>query len=430
MMLTGLLLVVPLTMVEGLRHGRGNRLAEVKSELASQWGESQRLVGPLVWVPVQDHFSERVETTDDDGVVHVHMRPVLRERYFAVLPQDLVITSELSPKPLHRGLYDVLVYNANVRVQASFERPEIKAPALHTYDVQWDKAILVVQVSDLSAVSAVDALQWGEAELRPESGTLPAVGGTAVFGRIAAFDEGMTGVDVSLDVRGMSSLYVGPIGEDNKVVLDGEWDSPSFTGFTLPEERTVGPTEFSATWSVPGVARPVPQVLDLLVDTNAMSLLRNHTVGVLLVETASPYVSVQRAITYGILIIALCLMTFFVTEQSLGSKMHPVQWLVNGAALVLFYLVLLATSEHLDFVVAYGLASGLTVGLVGVYTLASTRAWKAGAAVSTSLSLLYACMYGMLRSEDHALLMGTGLLVIALAGAMWVTRHVSRPHDR
>jgi len=424
--LTAAALMIPLSMVDSLRQERGYRLAGVQQELASEWGGGQRVVGPVLWVPVLEHSQERFERADKDGNVKVHFRPKVVQRQFLVLPQDLRVHGDVQPQALHRGLYDVLVYSAAVDLEATFRRPELPVRAGHELEVLWDEAQLIIELSDLSAVSAVKRMDWQTANLRPESGALPPFPQrTGIRATLPGFEGDEATVKVELQLRGMDEILVGAPGENTDVELTGLWPSPSFTGFTLPVERTVGDAQFSGLWSVPGVARPLPQVISLDAGVSVEPLLQ-HTVGVRLVDPASPYVSVERALTYGVLVIILCLLTFLVLEHGLALRLHPVQWLVNGLALVVFYLVLLATSEHQGFQVAYGAASALTVGLIALYTWMATRALRAAALVMSSLTILYGCMYGMLRSEAYALATGTALVVLALACTMWVTRHLGR----
>lgn len=423
---TMLVLLVPLELVDELRTERGYRLDGVQNELAAQWGGPQTVVGPILFVPVLDHWEERAEKVDDKGHVIVWQRPMVVQRDYLVLPDRLAVTASVDPQSLHRGLYDVLVYDAAVGLDATFTRPVFPARAGHRLEVLWSEAQLLVELSDLSAVSEVGALEWQGRPLRPEAGALPpAVAHVGISGAVGDFVGDTATVRVALRMRGMGSLFAGPVAEATDVALSGTWHAPSFTGFTLPTDRTVADDGFSASWKVPGVARPVPQTSEVGT-TAALELLRAHTVGVHLVEPASPYASVERAITYGMLVIVLGLLSFLVLEHGLGLALHPVQWLVNGLALVVFYLVLLATSEHRGFDFAYQVASGLTISMVTLYSVVAARSLRVGAVVLPALSLLYACMYAMLRSEDYALLMGTGLVVLALACTMWVTRHLGR----
>jgi inner membrane protein len=421
---TATLLLIPLAMVDGVRQERGQRLDDVRRELATQWGGAQSVLGPMLVVPVEDHSEERVETWSA-GKMHVHMRPVLLHRTFVVFPRKLAVTGDVTPQSLHRGLFDVLVYNADVSIDATFERPTFPVEDNHELIPQWDEARLLVELGDLSALSEVEAFQWGEEELRTQSGALPQhISRSGFHGLVQEFSGESMSANIAVRLRGMDQLTVASAGETTEVNLGGTWSAPSFTGFTLPDTRSVDNETFSSKWSIPGVTRSIPQIVDV---TNAgiIDALHGNKVGVRLVEPASAYVSVERAQTYGILVISLCLLTFFVVERVLGLDLHPVQWLVNGLAMAVFYLVLLAGAEHWGFEGSYVAAATVTVSLMTVYTLAASRALPVGAAVGTSLSILYSAMLVMLRSEDHALLMGTGLVVMALGCLMWVTRHLA-----
>ncbi|MEN0066004.1 MAG: cell envelope integrity protein CreD [Myxococcota bacterium] len=423
-MLTGMVLLVPLEMVDELRRERGYRLAEVQSEIGEQWGRAQTVTGPVLWVPVMERWTERVQKTDDAGKTVVTESPREVRHIFAVLPEHLDLKTQIDPRSLSRGLYDVLVYDATVTLQTTFRRPEFPAPAGRTRHPQWDEAKLFIGLSDLSAVSGVDELVWNGEHLRPNSGSLAEQGEYfGISGRIEAFDEDEASATVRLKLRGMGSIYATALGETSNIEMAGAWPSPSFGGFTLPADRDVAEDRFVGQWSIPGVARPTPQVIEL--EGTALQPLRTHHVGVTLVEPASPYASAERAITYGMLVIGLCLLTFLVLERGMKLELHPVQWLVNGLALVVFYLILLAASEHSGFHLAYSGAAAVTVSLISGYTFVATRAIGASATVFGSLSLLYLALYAMLRSEDYSLLTGTMLVVGALIGIMWVTRRMA-----
>ena len=427
-LVTGVVLLAPLEMVDELRRERGYRLQEVQSEIGQQWGNAQVVMGPLLFVPVIERWTERTQKTTAKGEVVVTESEREIRHEFVVLPEALDIDGDIDPRSLNRGLYDVLVYDAAVTLNTTFRRPNFPAPSGRTRHPQWNEAVLFVGLSDLSAVSSVDQMNWEGADLRPNSGSLADQGQFfGILGSIAEFEGDQATAAVTVRLRGMGSLYAAALGEASVIEMEGDWPSPSFGGFTLPAERDVADSGFSGRWSVPGVARPTPQVMRLT--AGVLDPLRAHNVGVTLVEPASPYVSAERAITYGMLVIALCLLTFLVLEHGMKLELHPVQWLVNGLALVVFYLILLAASEHSGFHLAYAGASAVTVSLVSGYTFLSTRAVGASATVFGTLSLLYGALYAMLRSEDYSLLTGTLLVVGALVGIMWVTRSLSAEPD-
>ena len=105
-------------------------------------------------------------------------------------------------------------------------------------------------------------------------------------------------------------------------------------------------------------------------------------------------------------------------------RVHPIQYLMLGAALCLFYLLELSLSEHLGFPLAYALASGAVIAMVGAFCrVALDRATRASI-VGVGVALLYGYLYVLLMNEDYALLIGSIGLFAILAAIMFATRRV------
>jgi inner membrane protein len=107
-----------------------------------------------------------------------------------------------------------------------------------------------------------------------------------------------------------------------------------------------------------------------------------------------------------------------------GLRVHPIQYLMVGGALCLFYLLELSLSEHLGFVIAYCIASAAVVAMVASYSLVVLRRTRHAFVVAGSVTLLYGYLFILLRNEDYALLIGSIGLFVALACVMYTTRHV------
>lgn len=153
----------------------------------------------------------------------------------------------------------------------------------------------------------------------------------------------------------------------------------------------------------------------------------NHTAsifGVSLVTATDFYVSVERSTKYALLFVGLTFLTFFLVEVLTRARVHPIQYVLVGAALALFYLLLLALSEHVGFGRAYAIATAMTVGLVGVYVRTVLRSLRFAVGIASLLALLYGYLYAVLRMDDYALMFGTFLLFLVLAGVMYATRKV------
>jgi len=423
MCVTGLVLAGPLSMVDGLRSERSWRLEQVQREIAQQWGGAQQVSGPVLLVPVEDAWDED-ETNYVGGRKEVTVRRRTAMANYVLLPDTLKATGDVAPRSLHRGLYDVLVYDAQIDLDARFSPLTIEPRLGHSFDVRWSEAQLVVGISELAGVSEVRELAWQGTTLHAQTGGVRELAVNAFHAPIPGFDGEVAEAHVAFSVRGTGALRFTTAGEQTDVEVRGAWSDPGFEGFTLPEEREVSDT-FRGLWTVPGVARPVPRQLVLGRDVADLGrLLDPYWVGVALTNPTSAYVGVERSLAYAFLIIGLTLLVLLVSERVIAVALHPVQWVVNGFALVTFYLVLLAGSEHLGFAAAYTVAASLVVVLVGGYTAITTRSARAGALIATALGGLYGVTWVMLRSEDQALLIGTGLVVAALVGLMGATRRI------
>jgi inner membrane protein len=204
--------------------------------------------------------------------------------------------------------------------------------------------------------------------------------------------------------------------------VSSSWPDPSFTGAYLPLNRDLGPKGFQASWRIPELARSFPSAW---VDHGAdLSDIRSSALGVGLVKTVSTYQQASRATKYAILFILLTFTAFFLFEVFNRLRVHPIQYLLVGAALVVFYLLLLSLSEHLGFDGAYALATAMTLVPVSVYVRGVLRERSRVRVLLGLLLGLYAYLYIILRLSDYALLMGSLAIFAALSTAMILTRNV------
>jgi inner membrane protein len=142
------------------------------------------------------------------------------------------------------------------------------------------------------------------------------------------------------------------------------------------------------------------------------------------IDPVNVYLMAERAVKYGILFVALTFAAFFLTEILMRRSIHPLQYLLVGLALAVFFLLLIALSEHIRFTLAYATSGAACVALIWTYLAGALGSRSAGAAFAGGIGLLYAVLYGVLQSEDNALLMGSLLLFAALAAVMLATRHL------
>jgi inner membrane protein len=223
---------------------------------------------------------------------------------------------------------------------------------------------------------------------------------------------------VALDIHGMQRLEVVPIASDNRIRLSSTWQHPGFIGDFLAAKRTVTDEGFQAEWTVNGLATSAQQTFR----QKASSGLQ--TLGVDLIDTISPYPMTDRALKYGFLFIFLTFGAFFLFELLHHLQIHPIQYGFVGLAQAIFFLLLLGLSEHMRFGLSYLIAVGACISVITFYLSGVLRNQRHGLAFGGLLALLYGSLYGLLQSEDHALVAGSVLLFGLLAGVMILTRNI------
>jgi len=410
--LLALLMLIPLAQVNDLIGERAGRAQEAARQIAVRWGAPQVVGGPVLAVPVRCEFER-------DG------KPVTLERTEFVLPDRLALATTLVPELRSYGIYESVVYTATIKAEGRFVPGDVAHVGGDGCSAQWRRAELRVPIADVHGIRRASALRFGAdtLEFGPDGagiGSLPAISAAAPFDPSLAAQP--LPFAFELTVAGSERFAALPLARQTEVHVDGAWADPGFDGAFVPAERHIDANGFRADWQVLDLNRPVPQHWSSLeaasVDPGASAF------GVNLVRPANAYQQNVRAGKYGLLFIALTFVAFFLFEVLRGLRVHPVQYLLVGAALCTFYLVLLALSEHVGFGAAYAAAASVTACIVGGYAAAILAQRRAGLALGGMLALVYALLYGLVRSEDYALLMGSLAMLATVVALMALTRRV------
>lgn len=411
-----ILLQIPVSMIGGQVSERQLRGSEAVEEVSSKWGRRQVLSGPVLVVP----YTLRSSVTDDAGRT-THSTQA-RNAYF--LPQVLEVSGNVATEQRRRGIFAVTVYRLQATLSGSFTRPDFSSLGLQPHFVAWDRAQLVVGIADTRAIQRETAVIWAGAA----AGFLP---GTASFDAapsgihaVVAFPQDAATVDFSLplELHGSQGVYFTPFGQGTRVELQSNFPHPSFQGNWLPGDREIRGDGFTARWTIPFLGRSFPQAWT---DQDDMSgPIEGSQFGVDFLNSVDHYRMVERSIKYASLFILLTFAALWLFEVRAGVRVHPIQFLMLGGALCLFYLLLLALSEHMAFGLAYALASVSVVGMVAAYGVVVLRGLGKALTVATAVALLYAYLYVLLVNEDYALLIGSIGLFAILGLIMYATRKV------
>lgn len=434
-----LVLQIPSLFMSSLVSERRQRRDAAAAEIASKWGAQQTLTGPALIVP----WKKRRAVGDGQG----GFTERVSERRLVLLPESLRVTAKVETETRRRGIYGVPVYRLDARLEGRFARPDFAKLQVPPEDVDWSRAVLSLGISDARAIQEQVVLDWnGRAiEFQPGAADAPELGG-GIHAELGLEGEPWgQPFSAPLRLNGTRGLYFTPFGKQTTVELSGAWPDPSFQGQWLPAERAVTAEGFRATWSIPSLGRNFPQAWTDLpraaeappaadedgrgaaeprAAASLEATIARSAFGLDLVPAIDEYRLSDRTLKYGLLFVVLTFTAFWLLEVLGGRPLHPIQYLMIGAALVMFLLLELALSEHVGFGVAYAIAGALVVGLIVHYAASVLGSRARALGVGGGLALLYAFHYVVLRNEDYALLLGSLLFFGALAAVMSATRRV------
>ncbi len=414
-------LMIPLAMLRSLISERQGMREQASATVAQGWGGEVVGGGPVLRIPVQSE-SRR---TDGQVVHEVH------QQY--LLPERLEVTAQLSQAPSrHVGIYSVPVFTVHLKVSGSFRASDLRAAA--EPGTQWQSAQLRLPLSEVRSLRELTGARFADQPLafEPQRGGgfngieaaidlsgLLAQAGVATPSSLASSELPFA---LDLVLAGSGSFALLPTAATTRLHLAGDWPDPQFQGAFLPAQYHLDEHGFDAQWQVLALNRSFSQGwMDDEVDGTR---LKSAAFGVGLYQSVDVYQRSERAVKYALLFIALTFLSFFGWEKLSGFRVHAMQYLFIGLALSTFYLLLLALSEHLAFGISFWLAAAALVGLLGVYVAGFTESARRGAVVAALMSGVYALLYGLLLSEDYALLIGAIALFAMLAALMLSTRRL------
>ncbi len=418
--------MVPLAMIWGIVKERSHYRDTVTAEVAKSTARTQTLVGPLVVVRFRERLPAALKGEADQ----------VREGVEVLLPDSLRLRSKASVETRQRGIYRVPVFRAATGFSATFTLP----PRLGLGNRQLleePSAEVVFSISDPRGIRAIPEVKLDGAIQEPRLGT--GLGALKHGFRVPLPSDTpgrrMT-VDASLELLGTDRLLFLPIGAVTDVELSSDWPHPGFVGAFLPDERRVSAEGFQARWKLSRFATGVDDLMARIRDSSNRSApigpdaggetpgFPDTELGVRFVQPVDVYQQSERAVKYGFLFVFLTFVAFFLFEVLRRMEVHPIQYALCGAALALFFLLLVSLSEHLPFAAAYIVASGACIGLSAFYVGHVLRSMARGGAFAGLLGALYGFLYVILQSEDYALLLGAALLFTALAIVMVLTRRI------
>lgn len=407
-----LLLLPALWLVESQIDDRSHYANSARVEIGEHWGKQQTLFGPFVQVPF-------TKITRVDG------KAQRITEYLTWMPEKLTGRGQITPQLRHRGIYEVPVYNAEIRLQGNFKGIPEQA-FTNGATPQWDQATVNFILSDARALRSKPTLKLDEETLTfTHSEPAVLIPGTQLVlqtDQAESWLKSSQHFDINLHFGGSQTLQIIPAGDETSVLLASPWADPSFQGAYLPTKRSISETGFSAEWKMLALGRGFPQswgghryqALDF----------SSSAFGVNLFQPIDIYRLNDRAIKYALLLAILIFSTMFLLDMLNAQRLHIMNHLLVGAALACFFLLLLALGEHIGFAPAYLLSAIAATLMITGYahaTLHSPGAWRW---LASSLGITFGAIYVVLNAEEYSLLFGAIMLFALLGSIMLATRNM------
>lgn len=414
-----IVLLIPSVWILNLMEERQQRAFQVMAEVSAKWSGSQTLAGPVMVIP----YLENETLLTAEGKTET--RQVKREAFF--LPEALDINGKILPRHLHRGIFDAVVYQSQLSIHASFQQPGPDALKISASQMLWDDAYLVLGISDLRGISqhepqiTVDNQSLTSEPVQNMPFVFHLQGTTGI--RIplsSAHGKVPSEVTINLTLKGSDNLYFIPTAKTTAVRLHGKWPDPGFDGAFLPENRELSDTSFLAEWKVLHFNRPIPQQW-----ANEKLNFTASAFGVNLLVPADQYQNSIRTAKYGILIMLFTFISLFFMEVLYNLRIHPFQYILIGAALIIYYTLLLSFSEYIGFHTSYWISTTATCALITAYASTFLKNRKYTFGLAALLLVFYAFVFVITLQQDYALLTGSIGLFVVVATLMYVSRNIN-----
>lgn len=404
-----LILMIPSVWILSIITEREMYRTETLIDITSKWGSNQFIAGPVLVIPVE------YKNEDNDGKKYTLIRNIY------LLSETLNVESTLDPEIRYRGIYQILLYKSDINFQGKFDLNSIKDLDLSHGNIRYDKAHLEIGISDLKGLTNKLKLKWNGKDYSARTGLKESSTISKGLHFLIPLSSDLTGYTFSMNVNlnGSEQIQFSPTGKDTKVKISSQWNHPSFCGDFLPQKKTIDDKHFVAHWETFNLNRNFPHI-----SFGKPINIEDNFFGVKLFYPVDQYQQTTRTVKYALLFLGLTFICYFLIEILSKKQIHPIQYLLIGSAIVLFYLVLLALSEHLAFSIAYLIGVFSMIALIAFYTKATLGDFRLVTIVSIVLVLLYGFLYINLQLQDYALLFGSIVLFLTLASVMFFTRKI------
>ena len=437
-----LLIGLPLLMIQETIKERMEFRQEAVNSIAADSVREQTIIGPILVIPYTEQYEERVEVAKGDDKAQDVKLPVRTEllrrtaqRRLLVYPNDLQVNGSIETDRRYRGIHQVLVYSGQHAFKGDFTVPAGAQLPRKSPDsrVTVGEPFVALSIEDVRGIRNIPKIDWGGRKIEFEQGSdLFAFrsGLHAPLGGLPLASPQQVRFSFDLGLDGIERQHFVPVAKNTQIHIKSNWPHPQFGGRFLPspKNRQIDAQGFSVDWNISSLATNAQTQLSAIEgefkvpDGAPLGQVERFSVG--FIEPVNVYSQSDRATKYGLLFVALTFAAFFIFEILKSLPIHPVQYLLVGLSLVIFFLLLVGLAEHIAFLAAYLSASAACIALTSFYLAHVLHDARRGLGFGVALTMLYGALFGLLSSENNALVMGSILLFAVLAAIMVATRKV------
>jgi inner membrane protein len=403
-----LLLLIPNLMIQNLIWERKQRSIETVEKINEKWSLEQTICGPILTIPYTETY------LDADKKTYIQKSHELH-----ITPESVNINTKLFPEERYYSIYKTILYKSESAINGQFA--PLAQIHLENCEIHYEKAYISIGISDLRGITNLLDFKLNGRTYTAEAGSNNKTIGKRLIVNLDnnISPEETLKFECNLSLNGSCNLNFIPVGSFTKVDIAGDWKDPGFIGSFSPE-HDITEKGFSASWSILSFNRSIPENWT----DNEVDSFRDTSFGVNLVDTVDHYQQNMRSAKYALMFIALTFVVFFFVEVLTKKRIHPMQYLLVGIALILFYSLLLSISEHLHFAISYLIASFAIITLITTYAHSIFKEKSQTTILALILTLLYIFLYVILQLEDVALLIGSIGLFIILGIIMFLSRKI------
>jgi len=398
------LLFISTLFIRDLISERQNKKEEAEHFFETSWGAPQTITGPYISIPYKVVLGNKeVET-----------------RYIHLMPHQYIVKNNLKTEKRNLGIFEVSVYKDVIRSEGYFDLKDLDKINIPG-SARLDEAIINYGVSDMRGLEQLERFIINGQALETQSGVSSKdLSGQGFSAPVSLDNNSRITFEIDLSLRGTNQISFIPVGYNTTIDMTSDWDAPGCWGKYIPNEKPqVNSSGFNAHWKIQHLNRSFPQVW-----MNQEYDVSTDKFGVDLKIMVNNYVKSERTVKYALLVIGLVFVVFFFIETLSNRNIHPLQYLLTGAALCLFYGLLVSISEFLDFNRAYWIAAGMTVLLISIYIRSVLGQMRFAVITGSALTGVYAFLYIILLQEDYALLIGNIGLFVILGLIMYFSRKI------